>query len=95
MPTNMFGEEFIRVPLTLEAGKTQPVAWIMRGKIVLGFVKQNGCNDLCYCEYDIGEPIVSLFRNNSLISFKEMTWIMEEYKKLFPEKRVDKPATVV
>ena len=79
---NIFGEEYVRTPVSLKLSEKEPVAWIKRGKIVIGFMSTNGWNGkIKYCEWDTGEPIIIFFSSNFSISVKEMECLIVEFKK--------------
>lgn len=82
---NIMGEEYVRQPLTIEPATGRKVAWVKRGSKVVGYAYANGWNGKdALCEYDVGDPVLTLFSPNESISFKEMEQVMAAFKQAFP-----------
>lgn len=83
---NILGEEYERTPISLEPTQGKPTAWILRGKMMLGLVSTNGwTGKSSFCEWDVGEPIITFFSSNHSISIKEIERIISEFKKHLKE----------
>jgi hypothetical protein len=83
---NMLGEE--REPQKLSIDQH---GFIKRGDKIFGYIKPNGWNGSQWIDFEVGEPIVTIFPSNALISFKEMQFLMDEWSKLKVATEVDAP----